>query len=135
MNEIITPPHLMAYDQDKFILKVKRIREDAMTTQAYIATMIGRDPGTFSKQMNKKFDFSLNDAAALHKVFDVSLDYLIADDERYGLYCSTDKTNLSRFDYMLGELLIEVDKVRGEEQDRRMGQIMMALANRHGVNK
>ena len=131
-KEIIAP-HLKAYDQSKFIEKVRRIITDADTTQGYVAKIAGRDPATLSRMMSHEFDFSLNDAAVLHKVFDVDLNNLIADDTRYDFYCSTDKTNVDSFEAKLGDLLVEIDGVRGTEQDRRIGLVMMALANRHGV--
>ena len=131
-KEIIAP-HLKAYDQDKFIEKVRRIIADAGTKQAYVARIVGRDPGNFSRAMNHEFDFSLNDAAALHRAFDVDLNNLIADDTRYDFYCSTDKTNVDSFDAKLGDLLVEIDRVRGTEQDRRIGLVLKALALRHGV--
>lgn len=131
--DIIRVSHKKVYDRDKFIKKVKRLQKDVNTTQAYIGQVIGRDASTMSRMINKEFDFSLNDAAALHEAFDVDLNYLIADDKRYGLYCTTEKADVSRFDYLLGDLLLEIDQAPRGEHDEMLGKLMVALGKQYGV--
>ena len=131
--DIIRVPHIKAYDREKFIKKIKRVQKDNQTTQAYIGQSIGRDASTISRMINQEFDFNLNDAAALHDAFDVDLNYLIADDKRYGLYCTTEKTDVTRFDYLLGDLLLEIDQAPRGEHDVMLGKLLIALGEQYEI--
>lgn len=59
-KEIIAP-HLKAYDQSKFIEKVRRIITDADTTQGYVAKIAGRDPARDIESLGPLYVFRVDE--------------------------------------------------------------------------
>lgn len=128
-----TPKRLRGKEKALIVEKLERIKEDNKTTQAYIGKILGMDESHMSRIMSQEYGLSVDDAIKLHYEFNVDLNYALADDHDYSLYCSENEFPGRKFDYLLGELLVEIEQAPKREHDDMVAEVYIKLGELLGI--
>lgn len=128
-----TPKRIKGQEKALIVEKIQRVKGDHNITQAYVGRVLGIDESHMSRIMSQEYALSVSDAIKLHYEFNVDLNYALADDHKYSLYCSEQEFPGRRFDYLLGEILDEIEQAPKREHDDMIAEVYIRLGEILGI--
>jgi len=110
------------------LLKDNRIKQKEM------ADLLGVSEGQISKLCSGENNLTLDKMVVLHYELGLDLNYFIARDEKCHLFMDdVENDRIKRFDYLLENMLIEVENAPKREHNRMVARAYKAFGEALGI--